>query len=208
MLIWILVPFAALLGYLAGRYRAGQLENEGEALVRKAIKEALPGPDWHLLNNITLRTEDGTTQVDHILVSRYGVIVIETKHYKGWIFGNAKSAQWTQVIFKVKHRFQNPLRQNYKHLVAVRQLLDFLPSEHIDGAVVFTGEAEFKTPRPDGVFSLSGLVSLLKKLDTEVLTENRVQFCVGRLECHRLAITRATDIEHVKHLQRKFGEPH
>lgn len=205
VLPWILIPLALVLGFIAGRFRAHQIQNQGEALVRKAIQNAFPGSEWHLLNNVTLRTDDGTTQVDHILVSRFGVFVIETKHYQGWIFGDAKSRQWTQVLYKVKHRFQNPLRQNYKHLVAVRALLDFLPPGQIDGAVVFTGEAEFKTARPEGVFTLPGFVSLLRKLDVEVMTENRLQFCVGRLECQRLALTRMTDIEHVQNLQRKFG---
>ena len=40
------------------------------------------------MNHVTLRMDGGTTQVDHILVSRFGVFVIETKDYSGWIFAN------------------------------------------------------------------------------------------------------------------------
>src|SRR6266542_5098071 len=49
------------------------------------------------------------TQVDHILVSSFGVFVIETKDYKGWIFADAKQANWTQVLFRHKFTFQNPI---------------------------------------------------------------------------------------------------
>jgi hypothetical protein len=60
------------------------------------------------MNHVTLQLTDGTTQIDHILVSRFGVFVIETKDYKGWIFADATRANWTQVLFKVKFKFQNP----------------------------------------------------------------------------------------------------
>jgi hypothetical protein len=200
MLWWYLIPFAALLGYVAGTvvgaHRAHQFQNLGEALVRRALIEHLPSDSWHLLNNVTLQLADGTTQIDHVLVSRYGVFVIETKHYKGWIFGDDKSGEWTQVIYKRKHRFQNPLRQNYKHVKAVQAVLDFLSPEQVVGVVVFTGEAEFKSNQPSGVYSLDTLVSHLKSLDRQLLSKNRMQFCVGRLECNRLALTRETDVEH------------
>jgi hypothetical protein len=200
---WLLIPLAALLGYAVRGYHVYRFQNRGEELVRKSIINHLPSSSWHLLNNVTLKTADGTTQIDHILVSRYGVFVIETKHYTGWLFGDAKSKQWTQVIYGTKHRFQNPLHQNYKHLKAVQELLDFLSTEQLVGLVVFTGDAEFKTDIPPGVFSLDNVVQYLKAQSEEVLTENRMQFCVGRLECHRLALTQETDIEHANNLAKR-----
>jgi restriction system protein len=200
---WILVPLAALLGYALKSYRTYQFQNIGEVLVRKALTNNLPKESWHLLNNVTLKLGNGTTQIDHILVSRFGVFVIETKHYKGWIFGDEKSREWTQVIWGRKYRFQNPLHQNYKHSKAVQDLLDFLPAEQVLGMVVFTGDAEFKTNQPKKVHSLSSLLSHLRNLDQELLTENRMQFCVGRLECLRLALTRETDVEHRTNLAKR-----
>jgi hypothetical protein len=156
----------------------------------------MPPDSWHLLNNVTLKLEKGTTQIDHVLISRFGVFVIETKHYKGWIFGDGKSKSWTQVLFHRKHRFQNPIQQNYKHVKAVQAALDFISPEQVIGLVVFTGESTFKTTPPAGVHTLRSLVTYLQGQKIEVLTENRMQFCVGRLECTRLALTRETDIEH------------
>lgn len=161
--------------------------------------------DYHLMNHVTLPLEKGTTQIDHILVSRFGIFVIETKDYKGWIFANANHSQWTQVIFKRKFKFQNPIFQNQLHVRAVRDLLDFLPPETVKSVVVFTGEAEFKTRLPEGVFTLKGALNYIKQCESEVVSQNRMQFCVGRLETTRLAITRATDIQHVQALQRRHG---
>jgi hypothetical protein len=202
---WLLVPLAAVLGYAIRSRRDYWYSNHGQALVRKVLVKHLPPESWHLLNNVTLQLEDGTTQIDHVLVSRFGVFVIETKHYKGWIFGDANSKQWTQVIFKRKHRFQNPLHQNYKHLRAVQNLLDFLPPERVTGVIVFTGDAEFKSSQPTGVYSLEELLSYLSGFDQVHISENRMQFCVGRLECKRLALTRETDIEHVANLEVRQG---
>jgi hypothetical protein len=203
----IIALLAALaVGFGLGRFRRSALENQSEAAVRRMLTRKFTGPSYHLLNNLTLPCDGGTTQIDHVLVSKSGIFVIESKHYRGWIFANASSPTWTQVIFKHKYTFQNPFRQNYKHIKAIQQLLDFVPREHIHSLVVFTGDAKFKTERPKGVLDIKGLVQHIKQFTGELLTENRLQFCVGRLECHRKLISGQTDVEHQAYLNRKFGD--
>jgi hypothetical protein len=207
--LYILLALAV--GFVMGRYhaypsrRASAFQNRGEDLLSHVALTNFGPPDYHLMNHVALQLEDGTTQVDHILVSRFGVFVIETKDYKGWIFANAKQANWTQVVFKRKFKFQNPIFQNFRHVRAVQGLLDFLPPGAIKSVVAFTGEAEFKTEIPQGVFSLSGLIDYLREQTVEVMSLNRVQFCVGRLETARLAISGQTDVEHVQSLERRHG---
>jgi hypothetical protein len=210
--LYILLALA--IGFAIGRYRAHRsyrayrasaFQNHGEVLLSSVALTNFGPPDYHLMNHITLQLKDGTTQVDHILVSRFGVFVIETKDYKGWIFANAKQAKWTQVLFYRKFRFQNPILQNFRHIRAVEGLLDFLPPGTVKSAVVFTGEAEFKTEIPQGVFGISGLIKYLREQTVEVMSLNRVQFCVGRLETARLAISRETDVGHVQSLDRRHG---
>lgn len=181
-------------------------QNYGEGLVVGTLQRHFKSQDYHLLNHITLRHRGGTTQIDHILVSRYGVFVIETKDYTGWIFANAEHATWTQVTFNDKFKFQNPIHQNYLHVKAVQELLDFVPASAIQSVVVFVGDAEFKTDMPSGVFTLPKLVAHLKSCTDEVLSLNRVQFCVGRLETARLAVSGKTDLEHVQALRRRHGQ--
>ena len=79
-------------------------------------------PEYIVLEDIYLPLPDGTTtQVDQIVVSIYGVFVIEAKDYSGWIFGNESQRQWTQTLHigwgdTEKHHFQNPIRQNWRHI--------------------------------------------------------------------------------------------
>ena len=202
------VLFALAVGFAIGRYRASRassFQNRGEALLSHVALTNFGPPDYHLMNHVTLQMNDGTTQVDHILVSRFGVFVVETKDYKGWIFANAMQANWTQVLFNFKFKFQNPIFQNIRHVRAVQGLLDFLPTGAIKSVVVFTGEAEFKTEIPQGVFTISGLIDYLREQSVEVMSLNRMQFCVGRLETARLAISGKTDVEHVQSLERRHG---
>ena len=199
------IVLALALGFALGRYRTHIFQNRSEAVVARAVADTFGPPDYHLMNHITLPFKDGTTQIDQILVSRFGVFVIETKDYKGWIFANPKQSTWTQVLFKSKFKFQNPVFQNELHVRVVRDLLDFLPSEAVKSVVVFTGDAEFKTPRPNGVYNLRGLLEHIREHSTEVLSQNRVQFAVGRLETARLTVTRTTDVEHVQRLKRRHG---
>ncbi|MCP5283791.1 MAG: NERD domain-containing protein [Burkholderiaceae bacterium] len=205
----LLIAFAAGVvvgvGLVLAQRRAREYQNWGEQLVAGALGDRFSAPDFHLLNHVTLPLKDGSTQVDHILVSRFGVFVIETKDYKGWIFANAKQATWTQVLYRSKFRFRNPIFQNLGHVRAVQDLLDFLPSGAVRSAVVFTGEAKFKTDVPEGVFDLPGLVRYIRESEVEVMSVNRVQFCVGRLETARLAITAQTDVEHIQSLERRHG---
>lgn len=202
---WTLLPIGITVGYwLKARLISRNpeyLQNQGEALVASELINSLPKDSWHLLNNITLEVEDGTTQIDHILVSRFGIFVIETKNYNGWVFADKKSKKWMQVTYSGKYPFQNPIHQNFKHLKAVQALMDFLPQEQITGLVVFTNTTEFMTNQPNGVYSIDELIRYLQSLDKEVLSENRMQFCVGRLECKRLALTRETDIQHQANIE-------
>jgi hypothetical protein len=204
--IWALLGL--VVGYLLGHKRRFEFsfQNSGEEMVSRTIKSNFKAPDYHLCNHITLPHKGGTTQVDHILVSRFGVFVIETKDYSGWIFGNAKHDFWTQVKFNIKYKFQNPIRQNYRHVQAVQELLDFLPSTSVQSLVVFVGNAEFKTEMPDGVFALESFIAHVKNCSEEVMSMNRLQFSIGRIEATRLAISGETDLEHVQALRRRYGQ--
>jgi len=100
---------------------------------------------------------------------------------------------------------KNASHQNYRHVLAVQELLDFMPSAAIHSVVVFVGDAEFKTDVPAGVFTLPKLIEYLKGCTEEVLSLNRMQFCVGRVETERLAVSGKTDLDHVQALRHRYA---
>jgi len=133
--------------------------------------------EYRIFNNVLIPTESRSTQIDHIIVSKYGVFVIETKDKTGWIFGDPKEAQWTQVIFNDRYRFQNPIRQNYLH---TKSLAEFLRIDHkvIHSLIIFWGDCEFKTPMPEYVFKgnvfNTKYTNYIKSKNKTILSENEV----------------------------------
>ena len=171
MFIWIVVGL--LLSVLSAIriyvfFSKGKI---GELLIMTRLRKGLPKSEYDILSNIYLPIGEGaTTQIDHVVVSRFGVFVVETKNYSGWIFADAASKVWTQTIYNTKNTFQNPIRQNYRHVCAIVDNLG-LPKEYIRGVVAFTGDCEFKTPMPEGVIYSRKLVDYIKSFNSPILKE-------------------------------------
>jgi restriction system protein len=135
---------------------------------------------YRRVHSVIVPTTNGTTQIDHVLVSPFGIFVIETKNMSGWIYGREKDSHWTQVFPKQKHRFQNPLRQNYRH---TKSLAGFLRLDHslFHSIAFFIGDCRFKTPMPENVMS-KGLASYIKRFTLPRLDPAHVLQIVAALE--------------------------
>ena len=81
----------------------------GEKLTTFGMWLRLDEGVYRRIDDIILPSPNGTTQIDHVLVSTFGIFVIETKNMQGWIFGGEKDGTWCQSIYGHKTRFQNPL---------------------------------------------------------------------------------------------------
>ena len=119
-------------------------------LKTKFVNSLLLNDKYKAFNNIIIHTERVSTQIDHVIVSPYGIFVMETKDKTGWIFGNEKQPQWTEKIFNKTYKFQNPLYQNYGHTKSLSAHLG-IEHEKIHSLAIFWGDCEFKTPLPDNV---------------------------------------------------------
>ncbi len=83
--LWYLLPLLLIAVVIKTPWFKGMI---GEWFINVSIRLFLDRREYHLLKDVTLPTPQGTTQIDHVIVSRFGVFVIETKNMKGWIFGN------------------------------------------------------------------------------------------------------------------------
>lgn len=115
----------------------------GEAKVNTRLN--FLGKEYIVLNNILIKSSKGyTSQIDELVLSEYGIFVIETKNYKGWIFGNENSENWTQVIYKEKYTFRNPIKQNWSHIYALKNVLSEYSNIKYYPIIVFSGNATLK----------------------------------------------------------------
>jgi restriction system protein len=153
----------------------------GERQVRFVLHRLDPA-HYRCFHDLYLPRTDGqgTTQIDHVIASIYGVFVIETKNYQGWIFGSENQPNWTQRIYKRKERFQNPLRQNQLHLNALKAFLQ-LPEHRFLSAVVFVGSATFKTDMPANVLQFGNLLRWIKSHHQPNLTPAELDQAIERL---------------------------
>lgn len=176
----------------------------GELQATLAQKVFLDRNVYHDINNVTLQTANGTTQIDHVIVSRFGIFVVETKNMSGWIFGDESSPQWTQSLpGGKKFRFQNPLHQNYMHVKAIQEFFG-IEEEKIFSVVMFWGEAEFKTPMPDNVMTHGYTGYIKSKLDV-LFTGEEMDDLILALKTGMLPKTWATRRAHVAGLQERFA---
>ena len=172
----------------------------GEWQVNLLIKFFLNINEYHLVKDVTLPTEKGTTQIDHIVVSKYGIFVIETKNMKGWILGGANKKHWTQKIYKHTSKFQNPLHQNYKHVKTLEACLNSR-KECVFSVIIFIGDSTFKTKMPENVTFARGGVEYIKTKREVIFTNDEVLDIVERIESGRLERGFKTNRRHVKHVK-------
>ena len=114
--------------------------DRGELRVTRRLRN-LKGEEYVVFNDLLIETDRGSSQIDHIVISRYGIFVIETKNYSGWIFGNENSEYWTQSIYRKKTKFRNPIKQNWSHIYALKSVLSEHRQTIYHPIIVFAGRA-------------------------------------------------------------------
>lgn len=204
---WWLPIVVVLLAILKTNWFKGWL---GEWLVNRTLAKIVGenSDTSFIFNDVLLATQDGSTQIDHVLLTSKGLFVIETKNMKGWIFGAAKQKRWTQQIYRHKSSFQNPLHQNYKHTQTLKALLE-LDSSVVHSIVVFVGGAQFKTPMPANVIRRHELSSYVNAIKETVFTAGELmklneQLSQGKLESSFSAIR--NHVKHVRSIQQSVAQ--
>ncbi|WP_295406441.1 nuclease-related domain-containing protein [uncultured Thiocystis sp.] len=194
-LLWLIPLVLALAAFkrLAPKLRGVT----GEVQVGRALERLFPEVRHDL---ILPDGRGGLTQTDHIALTSAGLLVVETKNYRGTILGQATEATWTQSMGRKRHFFQNPLRQNYSHIKAVQALGLGVP---VSGRIVFTSAARFPQGLPDGVSRVSALPD-----DLADWTRGEVPPAVHHAWKTLLTHTRtdrAARKQHLSGLQARFG---
>ncbi|MDR0216680.1 MAG: NERD domain-containing protein [Comamonas sp.] len=200
--LFVYLGLALAFMVLAGVLRSPRFKGwRGEKAVQRLIAQRLNPLVYVDLHNVTLPTADGgSTQIDHLIFSPYGLFVLETKNYQGWIFGTEKQREWTQQIFKKRSKFQNPLRQNYKHTKTLQELLG-IGAEHVHSVIAFVGDCEFKTEMPPQVTKGDGFAAYIQSFARLVWAPEEMQALIDKVEALRLQPGRTTDKRHVAHVK-------
>lgn len=118
------------------------------------VRQALSWQKATALNDVIIADDRGLTQIDHLVLTPAGIVVLETKNYGGKLYDRGRKRPWTQYIGKQQNQIHNPLDQNYRH----RKALAFLvPGAPLLDFVVLAGSGRFSGVVPQGVLTISEL---------------------------------------------------
>lgn len=175
----------------------------GELLVAYCLSK-LDKEKYQVFNNVMIPDNaGGTTQIDHIVLSSYGIFVVETKNMKGWIFGDRNSDKWMQQIFKCKNQFQNPFRQNYKHIKCLADLTG-LSAEYFIHTIVFVGDCTIKTRAqlPEAlVENATQLFRFISSYDQEVLDGDTLETVKSAIIDNCMVNNYANKKQHIQYVK-------
>lgn len=138
------------------------------------ILSFLPSDKYKIIHNILIKSNNKTIQIDHVVISIYGIFVIETKNYKGWITGSDNSEYWTKNMFGNKDYFYNPIKQNKAHILALSKQLGIRLNEFIP-IIAFSNGADLKVNTTYNVIYTTQINKLIKEYAEIKFQENDIQ---------------------------------
>ncbi|MGM0841747.1 MAG: NERD domain-containing protein [Bacillota bacterium] len=176
----------------------------GEGKVKYYLGKLNPD-QYVVLHDVLIPSKNGkTTQIDHVVLSQAGIFVIETKNYQGWIYGSEKSKTWTQVIYKRKQSFQNPLHQNYGHIKAIEQIFGDQIKPPFYSIIAFDPKSTIKkmdvnSPRSFVIYS-NQLVKLIEKHDETALNRLQIKGISQRMQASNI-VGNGSSKAHIKQVR-------
>lgn len=194
-------PILVLLKTLVPRWKG----ESGEHFVTEQLLGLDPSK-YSVISDLLLPSQGNisTTQIDQVVVSNFGIFVIETKAYSGWIFGDARWPYWTQTLYHHKSRFYNPIRQNYGHIKAVETLVrPHSPVVPVVGFIAFPSADRIRVSGTYAVGTPRDIIRKIKAFTDPVLTDERKFDILQKLQRANILdpIARKAHIRNAKELK-------
>lgn len=145
LLIAAIAVVLLLIVWLIYRRRAG-----GNRLQRVLNDISYDRVDGVLIPN----GDEGEIQIDHLLLTARGLLIVDIKDVSGTVFGSDKMENWTVISNQHRFTFSNPQPALYDRIAAVRHIVRQVP---VEGRLVFLDDAEFTKGIPDLVASVDDL---------------------------------------------------
>lgn len=173
----------------------------GESFIARKLRTLDPA-EYKVFNDVLLPSDGNTrtTQIDHLVLSVYGIFCIETKSHSGWIYGSAGQEKWTQVFYRKKYRFYNPLRQNYAHIKAIEQVLAGRLRTPIVSLVAFPSADKLIISGTDAVRDGRGTMRKLKSYIRPIYDQHELELLVMTLQSANI-LDKEAHKEHVNEVR-------
>jgi hypothetical protein len=107
-------------------------------------------------------SDDGEIQIDYLLLTSQGLLILHIKDVQGVVFGSDKMQDWTVISKDRRFTFSNPQPALYDRIAAVKQIVRQVP---VEGRVLFLDGAEFTKGVPSMVCTLDELLEQFGEKD-------------------------------------------
>ncbi len=157
---------AVALSILLKKRKIKKLGIDGEKKVARVLKKYAGIRSYKVINDLYLPLYDKTTQIDHVLVGFFGILVVETKNLAGEVYGDPKKKDWLHIVGSKKHSLYNPLMQNQAHIDCIRHILgkENVYSVNIENLVVFSNKkVQLFIPNKLPIINIKKLSKYLRK---------------------------------------------
>ena len=198
ILILAFVAFICLLWFLPSKGKAGEMR------VAKILSK-LPEEEYRVINNLLIKQGNKTTQIDHVVISEYRIFVIETKHYRGWIYGDANREYWTQNIYGNKYDLWNPIHQNQGHVRALRRVLTDIPPGVFISIVTFSRQASLDIRNSENVIYWDELKKLICSYQRKLISTEQAQNAYETLSAANID-SKDNQKQHVRHVREQISK--
>lgn len=175
----------------------------GERVVTYFLNK-LDKSKYFTINDITLKINDRTTQIDHIVVSCYGIFVIETKNWKGSIYGSRWGNDIYQYLGGVKYTHQNPIKQNIGHIRFLREVLSSYHNLTFISIVAFGGYSKRKI-KDDISINISKILDTIREYKEEVISEVDRDRVYTKLNTLKVEGEKYKE-EHIENMRKRYGK--
>lgn len=165
--LWIIIVSDLLLSVNYKKW----IGKAGEFWVKRELKKL--SNEYLVINDVMIKTNDESThQIDHIIVSKYGVFVIETKQYNGYIKGSEYDKRWLIKSGNKNFYVNNPLHQNYGHVKSLCEVLN-VPEEKFISLVCIPSRAKVSV-KSNNVTRIYDLLEKILSYQEEIV-ENSIE---------------------------------
>lgn len=138
----------------------------GEFWVKRELRKL--NNDYKIINDVMIRTSDGRThQIDHLVISKYGIFVIETKQYNGYLIGNDYDKKWQFKTYRKTYYINNPVHQNYGHIQALKEVLN-IEEEKLIPIVCISSNAKLRI-NSNVVVRITKLLNKIKSYNNQII---------------------------------------
>lgn len=151
--------------HILSLYQTLPLTGPDELYVSSRLAEALPKRQYKILNDVLVPTKTAscTAQIDHIVVSIFGIFCLETKGHQGWIIAANHGRTVTQILFKKRYELTpNPFTQNSHHIRALSAIIGSSLKQPIVSLIVFPSADRIIAPRASGVGSTDDTIRAIQ----------------------------------------------